>query len=98
MTEDIGKRTVRHKYPKDKLEIISITLDKTYGNFIDALKKLNPDWTQIFQGSNLVAKYAVGPVPMVFLINEKGIVVYNRSEEHDNGLIKLNKILEREIK
>ena len=91
-------KRISHKYPKDKLEIISITLDKTYGNFIDALKKLNPDWTQIFQGSNLVAKYAVGPVPMVFLINEKGIVVYNRSEEHDNGLIKLNKILEREIK
>lgn len=87
-------KSLREKYPKEKLEIISVSLDKTYNNFSAAIKKINADWIQIFQGSDIVARYAVGPVPQVFLINGKGIVVYNRNEEHDIELVKLNKILE----
>jgi len=87
-------KSLREKYSKDKLEIISVTLDKTYSNFSAALNKINADWTQIYQGSDLVTRYAVGPVPQVFLINEKGIMVYNRAEEDDIELVKLKKVLE----
>ena len=88
-------KSLREKYPKDKLEIISVTLDKTYGNFNTALKKINADWIQIYQGSDLVTRYAVGSVPQIFLINEKGIMVYNRAEEDDIELAKLKKVLEK---
>jgi len=87
-------KSLREKYSKGNLEIISVTLDKTYTNFTTALKKINADWTQIYQGSDLVTRYAVGPVPQVFLINEKGIIVYNRAEEDDIELVQLKKVLE----
>lgn len=87
-------KSLREKYSKDKLVIISVTLDKTYNNFSTALKKINADWTQIYQGNDLVTRYAVGPIPQVFLINEKGIMVYNRAEEDDIELVKLKIFLE----
>lgn len=93
MTEIPIIKSIREKYPKEFLEIISISLDKTYSNFNTAIKKTNADWTQIFQGSEIVNQYAIGPVPQVFLISEKGIVIYNRNEEHDPGLVILKKIL-----
>jgi|SRR5665647_148076 len=87
-------KSLHQKYPKDQLEIISITVDKTYGNFSAALKKINADWTQIYQGSDLVTRYGVGLIPQVFLINEKGVMVFNMEEEKDYQFIKLKKILE----
>ena len=87
-------KSLREKYPGDKLKIISVTLDKTYHNFDNALKKINADWTQIYEGGELVTRYAVGPIPQVFLIDGKGIVVYSRAEEVDFGLYKLDKLLE----
>lgn len=94
MSEMPKIKSLREKYSKDKLEIISVTLDKTYTNFSTALKKINADWTQIYQGSDLVTRYAVGPIPQVFLINDKGKMVYSRDEENDLELVKLKKILE----
>jgi len=87
-------KSLHQKYPKDQLEIISITVDKTYGNFSAALKKINADWTQIYQGSDLVTRYGVGLIPQVFLINEKGVMAFNMEEEKDYQFIKLKKILE----
>lgn len=90
-------KSLRAKYPKDKLEIISVTLDKTYSNFNTAIKKINADWTQIYEGSELVTRYAVGLIPQVFLINDKGIMVYNIAEENDYKYVKLKTLLEAAI-
>ena len=87
-------KSLHQKYPKDKLEIISISVDKTYSNFRAALKKINADWTQIYQGSDLVTRYDVGLVPQVFLINDQGVMVFNREEEKDYQFVKLKKVLE----
>jgi thiol-disulfide isomerase/thioredoxin len=88
-------KSLREKYSKENLEIMCITLDKNFSNFTTALKKINPDCTQVYEGSDLVKRYAVGPVPQVFLINKNGIIVYNRAEEDDIELVKLEKILEK---
>ncbi len=87
-------KNLREKYPKDKLEIISVTLDKNYNNFITALKKIDAEWTQIFQGSDLINRYGISLISQVLLINKKGIMVYNMQEEDDYELVKLKKVLE----
>jgi thiol-disulfide isomerase/thioredoxin len=87
-------RAMRSKYPIDKLEIISVTLDNNYKEFQTALKKNNQNWTQIFNGHDMINKYAIAPIPQIYLIDTNGIVLYNMEEENDYELSKLKRIME----
>ena len=98
MREMPNIKAISDKYPKDKLEIISVSLDKNQGNFTAALLKAGMNWTQVFNDWEIVNSYAIGIVPQVFLIDRKGIVVYSRSEEDDLvGLNHLKEILTKEL-
>lgn len=86
-------KEIGDKYPRNKIEIISVTLDKDYNQFLTALKRIDTDFTHVFGDSNIVEKYAVGGIPQVILIDPNGIVLYNREE--DGNLGKLVDLLER---
>ena len=89
---------IRNKYPKDKLEIISITLDDNYTDFQAALKKTGVNWPQIFNNKDLINKYAIAPIPQVYLIDGNGKVIYNKEEENDTELVKLQSLLSSVVK
>lgn len=86
-------KEIRDKYSKDKLEIISVTLDNNYNEFQAALKKANTSWVQIFNDKDLINKYAIAPIPQIYLIDVNGIVIYNMEQENDYQLEKLKQIL-----
>jgi len=85
---------IRKKYSKEKLEIISVSLDQDYNSFTKALNSSGANWTQIFRGNDLIKKFAIGPIPQCILVNKIGVVEYNMEEEKDNYLKKLSEILE----
>jgi len=86
-------KEIRNKYSKDKLEIISVTLDNNYNEFQTALKKANTNWIQIFNDHDLINKYAIAPIPQIYLIDPNGVVIYNMEQENDYQLEKLKQAL-----
>lgn len=87
-------KEIRQKYSRDKLEIVSVTLDENYDQYHKALKKLDTGFIDIFNGKQVVKDYAVGPIPQIILIHPDGTILYNREEENDADLAKLGNMLE----
>jgi thiol-disulfide isomerase/thioredoxin len=90
--EDI--RALRKKYKADDLEIISVTWDKNYDEFITAVKEYKLNWIHIFEGDELTRTYGVVGIPELFLIdtNEKKII-YKFKEFYKQDVENINKIL-----
>lgn len=86
-------KEIRQKYSSDKLEIVSVTLDEDYGKYQNALKKLETNFIDVFDGKKIVEDYAVGPIPQIILIHPDGTILYNREEENDADLTKLEHLL-----
>lgn len=86
-------KEIRQKYSSDKLEIVSVTLDEDYGKYQNALKKLETNFIDVFDGKKIVEDYTVGPIPQIILIHPDGTILYNREEENDADLTKLENLL-----
>lgn len=94
-------KRMRDSYPEDKLQIISITYDKDTMAFSRAVQKYNMNWIHIFGDEELIKEYGDKAVPMVYLLDDTGKIIYSREEDkdYDEGkLIILSKILEERLK
>jgi len=89
---------LREKYPENKLEIISISLDTEFASFSRALKKTNTSYVHVFGNQEIVKNYAVGPIPQYILIDPSGKVIYNKEQEQDTNIVKLQNLLMNLIK
>lgn len=93
-------KRIRDSYPEDKLQIISITYDRDTMAFSKAVQKYNMNWIHIFGDEDLIKKYGDQAVPMVYLLDETGKVIYSREQDKDYGdgkLTLLRKILEEKL-
>ena len=86
-------KEIRQKYSHDKLEIVSVTLDEDYDQYQNALKRLKTNFIDVFDGKQIVKDYAVAAIPQIILIHPNGTILYNREEENDADLTKLEGIL-----
>jgi thiol-disulfide isomerase/thioredoxin len=78
-------KRIRDSYPEDRLEIISITYDQDTMAFSRAVKKYKMNWIHIFGDEDLIKKYGDQAVPMVYLLDDTGKVIYSREEDKDFG-------------
>ncbi|MDE3213255.1 MAG: TlpA family protein disulfide reductase [Bacteroidota bacterium] len=80
-----------------KLQIISISLDQNKDKMMAFVKKHGMEWPQIFGDSALITKFGGGlGIPLLYLIDKKGMIVYNRLTEGDNNqLDKLKDLIEK---
>jgi thiol-disulfide isomerase/thioredoxin len=93
-------KRIRDSYPADKLQIISITYDKDTMAFSRAVRKYKMNWIQIIGDEDLIKKYGDQAVPMVFLLDDTGKVIYSREEDKDytdGKLILLSRILKEKL-
>lgn len=90
-------RKMRETYKKDKLEIISFSNDSDSLKFKDAIKKYQMNWTHVMSDINLLKTYAIIGIPVVYLIDQKGEIIYSRDEEKDFELDVLSKILAKKL-
>lgn len=86
-------KEIRKKYSRDKLEIVSVTLDEDYNKYQNALRKLDTSFIDVFDGKQIVKDYGVTLIPQIILIHPDGTIVYNREEESDADLLKLENML-----
>ncbi len=78
-TEDLFLDKVASKYPKDKLDILLISLDANQAAVRDVLQKDSIQWNLVTdsagQASMLLDLYNVNALPRCFLIDEDGKII-----------------------
>ncbi len=75
------------KYNKN-VEVIGITSDIDSIKFNSTLKKLDIKWKQIFRNTSIINKYGNKPIPSLYLIDQKGVIIFSSWED------KMSKLLE----
>ena len=88
-------KEISNQYGQKDLQIISIALKSSYGDFIEATKKYQMDWINIYNDVDLINKYGNYPVPRICTIDKTGKLIYDSLELKGKGdlqLIQLNQI------
>ncbi len=84
---------VRKNFPEEKLAMIFITSDTDTLDFREAVKKYDIQGRHAFLTQKMMRQYSIQAVPVTYLIDPEGRVVYSLWEEQDD-LRSLYKILE----
>lgn len=83
-------REISAQFPKEELEVISVSVDRDSTVFIKSIKKHQMNWTNVYRDMDLIALFGgAQAIPQLFLINKKGMVVYNRERSAENDPEKL---------
>jgi thiol-disulfide isomerase/thioredoxin len=86
---------IRDSYGPDKLEVISITIDKDSLAFDKEMRKHKMNWTNILDNKHeIYALYGGKPIPSIYLIDKNGMIVFSSWEDHFDAL---NKLLSQSI-
>ncbi len=91
-------KTIYEKYGKEKLEIISISIDEDSLKFQNAVKKYEMNWHQVYGDKKLFNELGITTIPELYMINKNGITIYNREASKDYSLLLLTKLVEENIK
>ena len=76
-------KAISNEYKLDSLFIIGISLDHDSLKLINFISERNLDWVHIFRDSRMLDVFRINPIPTMFLINEKGCIIYNSSKRED---------------
>ena len=89
-------KEIRETYTEDQLSILSISTDKNYDKWIEAVDKHKLPWTQVIDDAKLPvsigSKYTVIAIPHLILISPEGNIVY-KHKYTDSLTEELKKIL-----
>ena len=89
-------KEISNQYGQKDLQIISVALKSSYGDFIEATEKYQMDWINIYNDADLINKYGNYPVPRICVIDKTGILIYDShgvTKNEDPQLSKLNQVL-----
>ncbi|TXE13122.1 TlpA family protein disulfide reductase [Seonamhaeicola algicola] len=89
-------KEIRKSYSEEKLAILSISTDKNYDKWVEAVKQHKLPWPQVIDDANLPvdvgSKYAVVAIPHLILVSPEGKIIY-KHQYTDNLTDELAKIL-----
>lgn len=89
-------KEIHEKYSAQDFEIISVSYDSDYKNYLKAIKKQEMGWTNIFNDVDLINAYGGSqPIPRTYLIDKTGKIIYEGSidDTADFQLSNLQKLL-----
>jgi thiol-disulfide isomerase/thioredoxin len=89
-------KEIHEKYSAQDLEIISVSYDTDYKNYLKVIKKQEMGWTNIFNDVDLITAYGGSqPIPRTYLIDKSGKIIYegNIDDTADVQLPNLKKLL-----
>lgn len=91
-------RKIREQFSSENLAILSLSTDTNIKDCQKAIEEDKPTWTQIMPDINIQNSYAITAIPAILLLNPQGVVIYNRMEDEDPDLNKLEQLLSSLIK
>jgi thiol-disulfide isomerase/thioredoxin len=80
---------IRESYSNEKLEIIGVSYDRDSIAFSSCVMKNKMNWIHIYNDTDLEKKYGNKPIPSLYLIDEKGVILYSNWEDNNDTLISL---------
>ncbi len=87
-------------YKSKDLQIISISVASNYKHYMQAIKKYQMDWIQVYNDLDLYNKFGGTPTPRIYLVDKDWKVIYDKGglgEGNDAKLTDLKQILEEEL-
>ncbi|OEK08958.1 hypothetical protein A8C32_13695 [Flavivirga aquatica] len=91
-------KEIRASYSEEKLKMISISTDKNYDKWIEAVEKHKLPWEQVIDDASLKVdistKYSVIAIPHLVLISPEGKIIYKHKYK-DNLTEELKKYLNK---
>lgn len=88
---------IRKRYSADKLEVLFITLDQDSTVSAKTVEKYKMKGVHIMGNADLITIFGAQAIPVVYLVDPEGIVIYSRDEEKDVQLQLLPEILEKRL-
>lgn len=74
-------KLIHEEYKKDNLIMVSVSLDGDSLKMAKVIKEENLNWTQIYNSKSILEAFRINPIPAMFLIDEKGVILYNSLSE-----------------
>lgn len=85
-------KQINEEYKRDSLVIIAVSLDNDSTKMAKMVSERKLNWVHIFRNTSLLDAYRINPIPATFLIDEKGVIIYNtanrENETSDLGILK----------
>lgn len=92
-------KQINKEYKVDGLEMVSVSLDADSLKMADVINEKKLNWMQIFNNRTMIASFRINPIPAIFLIDEKGVIIYNSiGRENGNGPADLKSVLKQKFK
>jgi len=92
-------KQINEEYKGDNLVMVSVSLDTDSLKMVNVIKEKKLDWMQIFNNRAMIESFRINPIPAIFLINEKGIIIYNSiSKESGTEIADLKLALKQKFK
>ncbi|SHL79347.1 Thiol-disulfide isomerase or thioredoxin [Chitinophaga jiangningensis] len=82
-------KKIRSKYPESKLVMIGINLDDSKAAAQRTIKAKAMNWTHIYDPRIIPGTYGVNYIPMLYLIDPKGKIVYNNDRQTEAELLEI---------
>lgn len=82
-------KKIRNKYPESKLAMVGINLDDTKGAAVNAVRQAKMNWTTIHDPEKIPGSYGVYYIPMLYLIDPSGKIIYNNDRQTEAELLEI---------
>jgi thiol-disulfide isomerase/thioredoxin len=94
-------RQIREKYPEDQLTMISVLFEENLDDLLTFIKKHKMSWINIYNDEEFASSYGgIQAIPRLFLIDKKGMIIYNRFSGKETDYVNLrvlNEVLVKEF-
>ena len=93
-------KQINEEYKGENLQIVSVSLDRDSLKMIKVINENKLNWTHIFNSRATTEAFRINPIPAMFLIDEKGLIIYNKfnRENETETLEILNSVLKLKFK
>lgn len=82
-----------NKYKDSNFELISFSIDRDATAFKKAVEKYEMNWSLVYGNNELYNALGTLPIPLVYLIDKNGKIIYNRDSTKDFSFILLKQTL-----
>lgn len=80
-------KQINEEYKGNNLVMVSVSLDRDSIKMTEVINRNKLNWIHIFNSKPTVDAFRINPIPALFLIDEKGVILYNglsREKETDS--------------
>lgn len=70
-------KQINEEYKGDNLVMVSVSLDIDSIKMANMIREKKLNWLNIFNNKHIIESFRVNPIPAMFLIDERGVILYN---------------------